>query len=232
MITATVKVDLGPLVRFKSTLEAELAGTSNRYIGVAYKQWGVRYRSFLRERYSRLSRGGGEWPHLALATLRARDRGKFKRKKVKAYLATRQTELSVLRSKFKGSKLAKQNAIRGFNKITHDDLSTLFGAKAAILIDTGTLFASFSPTFSGAPGQLEKKIPFGVEVGYGGRQLHPSGGKHALTVEQIAEFHQLGNPPKLPQRKLIVPPDDATLKGMTEDLERAINKMGRDSGNS
>lgn len=92
--------------------------------------------------------------------------------------------------------------------------------KAAILRNTGTLFAVLDPTFTNQPGQLEKNIPFGVTVGYGGPGRYPKG---RATIADIASFHQEGGP-HLPKRELIVTPDSRTLNAMAGDMTAAFRK--------
>lgn len=98
----------------------------------------------------------------------------------------------------------------------------------AILRDTGTLFASLDPVFRSAPGQLEKQDSFGVDVGFGGPQLHPSG--QGVTVADVASFHQTGGP-RLPKREIVVDPDARTLAAMKTDMERALRRLAKETGN-
>lgn len=95
--------------------------------------------------------------------------------------------------------------------------------RASILRDTGTIFSALEPNFIGAPGQLEKDIPFGVRVGFGGPHKHPKG---KATIADIAHFHQSGTGP-LPKREIIVDPDRETQEGMAEDMESAFRKVIR-----
>lgn len=97
-------------------------------------------------------------------------------------------------------------------------------AAAAILRDTGLMFASLDPVFQGAPGAHLKDISFGVETGYGGPGKHPNG---TATIADIARFHQEGKG-RLPKRKIIVPPNTRTVELMVRDAERALLKMGDD----
>lgn len=90
--------------------------------------------------------------------------------------------------------------------------------RVSILVDTGTLKAALNPTFSGRPGSIENYTKFGVEVGYGGNDVHPGGD---LTIADIASFHQHGGP-NLPQRMIIVPPDKPTLERMRVVMENAL----------
>ena len=87
----------------------------------------------------------------------------------------------------------------------------------SILRDTNTLFAALNATFGGAPGAIEIREMYKVVVGYGGPASHPSGG----IVAEIAGFHQAGGP-TLPQRKIIVPPNDDLKKNMKADMVEAI----------
>jgi len=93
--------------------------------------------------------------------------------------------------------------------------------QAALLRDTNTMFASLNPVFSGKPGAIEERIPFGVRVGFGGPARHPTG---SATVSDIAGFHNEGVPGRLPKRQIIVPPDSATVARMVEVMELALAK--------
>ncbi len=92
-----------------------------------------------------------------------------------------------------------------------------------ILKDTNTLFTALEPTFKRKPGQLQKDIPFGVRVGYGGEadKKHPS--SKSKSVADIAGFHQDGGP-NLPQREIIVSPDTTTIKRMQQLMQIALKK--------
>lgn len=67
-IAAVVTIDLSPMKKAQAALD----NPQHPVIRKVYKQWAARYRAFLRERYDRLSRGGGEWPPLSEATIRRR----------------------------------------------------------------------------------------------------------------------------------------------------------------
>ena len=98
---------------------------------------------------------------------------------------------------------------------------------AAVLRDTGTLFNALTPVFSSKPGALQKDIPFGVRVGYGGPAKHPKGG---ASVFDIARFHQTGAGP-LEKREIIVGPDEPTVTQMAADMQRGIDRMLSQTGN-
>lgn len=95
----------------------------------------------------------------------------------------------------------------------------------AILRDTGTLLTALNVQFTRSPGQLQQQISQGIRVGYGGNHKHPSG---AATIADIAHFHQTGAG-RLPRRTIIVDPDQRTVQLMGSDMQRALNRLVKDS---
>ena len=100
--------------------------------------------------------------------------------------------------------------------------------KAALLRDTNTMFAALDPQFQRKPGQLQKDVPFGIKVGYGGGGSHPIS---SLSVTKLAELHQTGEG-NLPARQMIVEPDQQTVKGMAADMQRAMGKLAQGTINA
>ena len=98
-----------------------------------------------------------------------------------------------------------------------------FAGSFSILRDTGLLFNVLSPVFDAAPGQLQEDIPFGIRVGFGGPGRYPDG---TATIADVASFHQEGNE-NLPQRKIVVPPDEPTQQRMAEIMQTKINELAR-----
>lgn len=96
----------------------------------------------------------------------------------------------------------------------------------AILRDTGIMFAALDPVFRGKPGQLQEDIDFGIRVGFGGPSGH---GSDNFTVADLARWHNDGD--GVPKRVIVVPPDAATLQGMQSDMQRANDKLLKDTGN-
>ena len=90
------------------------------------------------------------------------------------------------------------------------------GKGAKILRDTGTLLNALSV---GARGNLVKRIRKGVRFGFSST-LHPSGNK---SMRKIAEYLSK-------KRPILVPPDDATVTGMKNDLMKDVEKRGRRYG--
>lgn len=200
-IQTKITVDLKPLQEFRETVAADLRRSSNSPIRQALHQWGARFRSFTQERFDRQSKGGG-WPALALSTIARRRKGKKGRQTNRSSLA---------RNTKQGGRLVSA------------------GGVYSILRDTGQLFAALTPFFSRKPGQLQEDIPFGVRVGFG-PDLHDSDSRQAVTIRQIAEWHQEGAG-NLPKREIIVDPDSRTIDKMREDMERAVKRLISQTGN-
>lgn len=99
-----------------------------------------------------------------------------------------------------------------------------FGA-TSILRDTGTLFRVLTPTFNNTPGAIEERIPYGVRVGYGGTHSHGEFGWSSIA--DIASYHQEGTS-FLPQREIIVEPTITVMKGMGEDMTRALKRLSNE----
>ncbi len=89
-----------------------------------------------------------------------------------------------------------------------------------ILRDTDTLLDSLTPVFSKLPGQYERIIPGGIEVGIRGGK-HP---KSKVSVGQLASFHQTGAG-NYPARKIIVRMGRKGTIGITKALKVGVNKM-------
>jgi len=68
-IQVGVKVDLSGLKEFQQVIDKDLKGTGQGVVRKALKQWAFIYRSEMQQRFVRNSRGGGDWPPLALSTI-------------------------------------------------------------------------------------------------------------------------------------------------------------------
>jgi len=101
------------------------------------------------------------------------------------------------------------------------------GLLGLLLRATDTMFEAFAVGFSRKPGTVET-MPFGVRVKFSGgmERAHPNSDK---TIAEVAMFHQLGGP-HLPQRKLIVPPDQETVRAMRDRMENALKELAVDAG--
>ena len=71
---AEVSIDLTVLVEFRTQVDAQLNGGTGP-VADALKQWAVRVRSWLQERFDKNSKGGGEWPALSEKTIAKRRKG-------------------------------------------------------------------------------------------------------------------------------------------------------------
>lgn len=76
MVSGTVTIDLGPLRKYRTALEADFRLRANGPVRKGFKQWGARYRSFLRERFDKYSKGGGDWAPLSPKTIARRRKGR------------------------------------------------------------------------------------------------------------------------------------------------------------
>ena len=130
--------------------------------------WEIVYRSFVRLRFHKQSRGGGEWPALKPSTLRRR---------------------------------RKQ------------------GAGAAILRDTGALFASIQPTLSSGGLLQSEPRPLGFTIFLGGGGTYNNG----PTLTEVATYHHEGGG-RLPKREILVAPDRETIRKMSQHAHRILVK--------
>jgi len=71
-VELSIQVNLRPLRRLRRDLGQ--LGRRGPFVDLMDK-WVARYLGFARRRYVRFSRGGGDWPPLAPATVRKRRRG-------------------------------------------------------------------------------------------------------------------------------------------------------------
>lgn len=193
-----VVVNLSGLNRFQRNVIAQSTGSPGP-VHDAYKLWAVRYRSFAQMRFDAYSKGGGDWQKLAASTLKKRRKGK-------------ESNVKKLREIWKNNSNISRNP----------DITE--GSMYSMLRDTGLLFSALTPVFVNSPGAIEEFVAFGVRVGYGGQHRHSDGpSKGTATIADIASFHQIGNPPNLPQRKIIVSPTDSVKSEMAEDMEKAFS---------
>lgn len=201
----------------------------------ATHQWSARYQAAMRERFATFSRGGGDWPPLAESTIRGRRSGTRTRfRKGLKSLRSAAERLRKARAAGRGrhsfkthDRIAKATANyaranKRFRVAQRKWKGTLTTGKGiSILWDTGVLFGALSAEPTGTGGWIERELPQGIEVGFGGPTQHGDG---KATIADIALFHQEGGP-NLPQRKIIVEPPERVVKAMVKDLSRAIQRV-------
>lgn len=177
------------------------------------RQWGARYLGFVRRRFVGASRGDGTWPGLAPSTIKSRRSGRVaglgKLKGVKRKAGA----LREVRKRVKGGSL---DAFAGAA------IETSIMGGAAILRDTGVLLNALTP---GTVGSLLQPSYGELRVRCGFAPVPHGDG--VTTIQEIAAHHQTGGG-KLPQRTILVEPDDATVRGMLNDLSAAITKIAVD----
>jgi hypothetical protein len=231
-----VTVNLKALIKFKEIAQRDLTANGNGPIRKGLKQWAAIYRSFLRERFSQMSRGG--WAPLKEAAILGRKAGRKltgTRRENRATAVAKIKDIKIkLHAKLQKAKTKqKENALieTAATRIAAQTMKIKkFNSRVgtSILMDTGTLFKALSPEFTGELGQLEKDIPFGIRVGYGGPGKHKK--SKTATVADIAGFHQRGEG-NLPKREIIVDPPSGTISKMRSVMNEAISQLARDTGN-
>lgn len=100
------------------------------------------------------------------------------------------------------------------------------GSNVAVLRDTGILLAALSPQLS--PGGVEDRdsSSFTLRVGYGGDAPHP---RADMAISSLAKIHHEGGK-HLPQRQVVVSPDQATIRKLAEDANKVIRDAVKQSG--
>lgn len=181
-----------------------------------FKQWSARYLTYLRRRFDRNSKGGGDWAPLSQRTIAGR-----RYKGGKTIGGARRGALARLR-RARSAKTATKD-VRRLKRIA------AAAASVAILRDTGTLFRAF---LAGQPGNVVRRSgDNALEVGIGGASPDAGRkGKKPVTIGQLAVWHHYGVPANnLPARPLVVPPDEDTRAAMKEDARRAVEASIRNS---
>jgi hypothetical protein len=180
-----------------------------------------RVETYIRRRFNLFSRGGGNWPPLALSTIRARRGAPTKQ----------QSELRSRGKDRRGRDIAltvARDTRRGGGIVDA-------GRQAQILADTGVLRNALTLNQT---GNVSARIKGGVRYAIGGGAMHggkaprpstrkrsvPAGAITTTTIGQLAQWHDEGAG-RLPQRKILVPPDTATTARITNDLNRNLRKM-------
>lgn len=118
-----------------------------------------------------------------------------------ARLRKRKGSAQKLRSALR--KVDKKGGLHGAKRL--ESAVALTGASFTILRDTSTLFNSLT---TGAPGSTQRESPNHISVG---------------TAVFYAKYHQKGSVMRrLPQRTILVQPDQATAAAMREDIARGM----------
>jgi len=202
------------------------AGGDGNPIDMAFRQWAVRYRAAMQDRFDIFSKGGGDWAPLARSTILARQRQpltRLRREYVAGALFNKATGHPLTEKEYaRKYKAARGRIRRARAKATK---SGTFGGKVSILRDTGTLMNTLSPTIA-VPGQLEERVDSGILVGISGGSHPKSGG---LTIGELAAYHHFGMGNN-PTREILVRPDQELANKMAGDLARAVKTVMRSAG--
>lgn len=220
IVTATVNVNIPGLERYQKRINEQLNSGVDGPVQRALFQWAVRYRSFIQRRFNTYARGGGDWAPLSPLTIARRRKGKSARSKRMAKGDFRSAaDRRISSVKIKHRKSGKSYLAIKRRKPIKKKPQTVSATSVAILRDTSSLFNALAPVITAPAGSVNKIIPGGIEVGYGGASQHNSNG---ITIAELAYWHQTGAG-NLPVRQIIVDPDSATILGMVTDMQRACN---------
>lgn len=204
MATSHVTIDLSGFAELRKAVEGGLSiggkGPVADWIG---KQVPARYAGFVRKRFDRNSKGGGDWKPLAESTILARRSGK----------GTRGTEYTRLSRKLRREVKARKDVTGTLGKLKK--LTSPVGV--SILRNTGTLFNALE---IGNAGNRVERIPSGVVYGFQSAD-HPDEG--AATISQIATWHNTGD--GVPKRTILVVPDEQTIQGIQSDAQAAMLRV-------
>lgn len=210
----TVKIDA--LREFSATVQQGLGGGGRGGAGAAapasggnnpfdrmFTQWDAIYSAFSRKRFNQFSRGGGDWPALALSTIQGR-RGPARGRDGKGGGS----------GGGEGARIsAARDTRKGGKRLGPLGLTQAAGRTVSILRDTGQLMSSLS---RGHPGHRVTRIPKGIQVGF--NDIGHTGG---VTMGQLATWHHFGMGNN-PARTILVDPDAATRALMVRATDAAV----------
>jgi hypothetical protein len=93
------------------------------------------------------------------------------------------------------------------------------GGNAAILRDTGAMFASLQPTTDSGSILQSTALPFGLRMDLEGAKSYANG----PTLAEVATYHHKGGG-RLPAREILVKPDQKTIESMASHAKRIVVK--------
>ena len=211
--TITVRFDLSGLQKFRSTVRDGLRDHRPPF-NDTFTQMGAIYSAFVRRRYDRYSKGGGDWAPLAESTIRGRRKAARGRGGKGGGSAGGRGARSSLGRVTRGK---RAGALRGIS-----------GRAVTILRDTGTLF---NATTIGAVGNKFERVPYGVVYGFSDAPRKAR--KGAVTFARLAAWHQAGVG-RLPRRAILVEPDAPTqarlVAAVRAGVRRAIAMSAQTTG--
>ncbi len=219
-IRVNVTVQTDGADRLIAGLSAMQTGSPPPPVQDMFNVWGRRIEAFTKKRFEVFSRGGGDWPPLALSTVRKRRGPRMDSETGRGYGGRGRG--------FGGFGEGGRTSLARDTKRGGQFVSA--GRTVTILRDTGVLFKALT---IGQPGSTFELIPSGVRYGVGGNQRHAGlvarvAGKAASvkspSIGDIASFHQFGSG-RLPKREIIVVPDQSVLDNMAKDAERAAARL-------
>lgn len=248
MLDVKVRVNTAPLAKLRRDVASINAMPPHPAFVDMKTQWLRKVSAYTSRRFANFSKGGGDWPALALSTVRSRTKveGSTESLVDKRWNIVSQGGRDYRQSSDGRLQLIAQararNTRRGGGVVVTN-------RRAAILNDTGTLWRSLSID---APGNIADQIAGGVRYGIGGadkaklrrnlttQKVSKKTGKRGkvrtvagevtakVTIAQIAMFHHNGMGHN-PVRRIIVKPDEATMRSMSNDLAAAVRKINAEA---
>lgn len=220
----TVKIDA--MRRFRDSVTAGLGGGgggkgvapgSASSGGSPFDAWRKavekRYSTFVTARFAQFSRGGGDWPALALSTIAAR-RGPARGRGGKGGGSGGGSgaRISMGRETYAG---LRRRGVSAYDARRIAGTLRQTGRTVSILVDTGILMRAVG--MNGA-GHRTTRLPNGIQYGF--NETPHRGG---VTVVQLAAYHHFGRGHN-PRRPILVEPSAAVVAGMKQDLASAVAK--------
>lgn len=195
---STVIVNIKPLLATVEGFRSLARVPAHPAFEAMFSQWTARYSGFSKKRYNRNALGAGDWEPLALSTIRARKESKTATK----------NQVKLDRA------LARRGIVASFQaRDTRRGTLVASPKKVSILKDTEVLFGSL--TIGAAGNAVTRAI---------GSVTYSIGGTGQRSV--IARAHQDGNTKnRMPARRILVQPDEQTLRGLRNDAIRAVRAM-------
>ena len=207
-----VKIDTSGLRKFRERIMriVRREPESDAAVQELDKTWMTIIRQFVADHFRRASAGGGDWPPLAEATIRARLH-----------------EVNAIREAFGMKKISQPNKRAGRGMMTPQKKAVSVASTLPILDVNGELRDAVSSLDDGS-SIIQEAHPL---LGYGG--LIFSGGQVSggIATDVLAAIHQQGND-HLPEREIIPPLSDEVVAEMIEALQRTAERIANETRNN
>jgi len=223
------RIDIRGLNKFVKGIKAGSQSTGSGPVNNMLKAWGARYLTFIRRRFAKFSRGGGDWKPLAESTKKAR-RGSKRRKTRSSRAKTKTTtrgsgkKFAILRDTGILLKALSIGAPGNLFKRVKGGIQVGFGGSAKHKGKIKKLSRQ-------AKRKSIRKSAKGSKSRAGlAKSLRSSRAKQGAMakIADIAAYHNTGGG-NLPKREILVQPDARTIRAMKAAAVKYVGKLGRDS---